>query len=156
MRGTKSASAGGGGSAGFRRAKRWLWVGLGGTCVGVATYASLQNPQSALYPSLVMPALHKLDAETAHRATVWCAARGLSPSEREADDERLRVRLWGKTFSNPVGLAAGMDKHAECMKAFLDMGFGFVEIGSVCPRPQPGNPKPRVFRLPSEKAIINR
>ena len=64
--------------------------------------------------------------------------------------------MWGRHFSNPVGLAAGFDKHAEAMDGMLKMGFGFVEVGSVTPEPQEGNPKPRVFRLLEDKAIINR
>ena len=64
--------------------------------------------------------------------------------------------MWGRQFSNPVGLAAGFDKHAEAMDGMLKMGFGFVEVGSVTPEPQEGNPQPRVFRLQEDKAIINR
>ena len=64
--------------------------------------------------------------------------------------------MWGKAFSNPIGLAAGFDKHAEAFSGMLDMGFGFVEVGSITPLPQIGNPKPRVFRLEQDKAVINR
>ena len=64
--------------------------------------------------------------------------------------------MWGRHYSNPIGLAAGFDKHAEAYLGMLAMGFGFVEIGSVTPRPQGGNPRPRVFRLPEDQAIINR
>ena len=64
--------------------------------------------------------------------------------------------MWGRTFSNPIGLAAGFDKHAEAFRGMLDMGFGFVEVGSITPLPQAGNPKPRVFRLEQDKAVINR
>ena len=81
---------------------------------------------------------------------------GLTPKQFESDSQVLRCSLWGKSFVNPLGLAAGFDKNAEAMHSFLRMGFGFVEIGSVTPKPQPGNPKPRVFRLEEEKAIINR
>jgi dihydroorotate dehydrogenase len=66
------------------------------------------------------------------------------------------VTIAGMTFDNPVGLAAGLDKNGDCIDAFSSMGFGFVEIGTVTPRPQPGNPKPRLFRLPEKQAIINR
>ena len=66
------------------------------------------------------------------------------------------VTVAGLTFDNPVGLAAGLDKNGECIDAFAAMGFGFIEVGTVTPRPQPGNPKPRLFRLPEAKAIINR
>ena len=64
--------------------------------------------------------------------------------------------MWGQHYSNPIGLAAGFDKHAEAYLGMMSMGFGFVEIGSVTPRPQGGNPRPRVFRLPKDRAIINR
>ena len=64
--------------------------------------------------------------------------------------------MWGRSFSNPIGLAAGFDKHAEAFMGMLDMGFGFVEVGSITPFPQTGNPKPRVFRLEQDKAVINR
>ena len=64
--------------------------------------------------------------------------------------------VWGKHYSNPIGLAAGFDKHAEAYLGMLSMGFGFVEIGSVTPKPQGGNPRPRVFRLAEDQAIINR
>ncbi|WP_026374886.1 quinone-dependent dihydroorotate dehydrogenase [Aestuariibacter salexigens] len=66
------------------------------------------------------------------------------------------VTLWGLTFKNPLGLAAGLDKNGECIDAFAAMGFGFIEVGTVTPRPQPGNPKPRLFRIPEKHAIINR
>ena len=64
--------------------------------------------------------------------------------------------MWGRQLRNPLGLAAGFDKHAEAYQALLDMGFGLVEVGSVTPRPQPGNPRPRVFRLEEDRAVINR
>ena len=66
------------------------------------------------------------------------------------------MTVWGQHFSNPIGLAAGFDKHAEAYPGMLNMGFGFVEVGSVTPKPQPGNPRPRVFRLSEDKAVINR
>ena len=71
-------------------------------------------------------------------------------------DRRLETEVFGLKFPNPVGLAAGLDKEGQCVDAFNAMGFGFVEIGTVTPVGQPGNPKPRLFRLPEKKAIINR
>ena len=71
-------------------------------------------------------------------------------------DDKKPVTVAGMTFDNPVGLAAGLDKNGDCIDAFASMGFGFVEIGTVTPRPQPGNPKPRLFRIPEKHAIINR
>lgn len=66
------------------------------------------------------------------------------------------VNVMGQTFRNPVGIAAGFDKHGEAVDGLYKLGFGFVEVGTVTPKPQPGNPQPRVFRLPSDEAIINR
>jgi dihydroorotate dehydrogenase len=102
------------------------------------------------------PLLRLLDAETAHRLAIRALRAGLVPRPRLADDPILRERLWGLDFTNPVGLAAGFDKHAEVPDALLDLGFGFVEIGGVTPLPQPGNPRPRLFRLTEDEAVINR
>jgi dihydroorotate dehydrogenase len=108
-----------------------------------------------LYP-LVGPVLRALDPERAHELTIAALKAGLGPRAAAADDPRLRTTLWGREFPNPIGLAAGFDKNAEVPDAMLRLGFGFVEIGSVTPRPQPGNPKPRMFRLTEDGAVINR
>lgn len=102
------------------------------------------------------PLLHAMDAETAHRATIAGLKTGLYPACPAQDDKRLAVSLFGRTFSNPVGLAAGFDKNAEVIAPMLKMGFGFVEAGTVTPKPQGGNPRPRVFRDPAHEAVINR
>ena len=102
------------------------------------------------------PLLRRLDPETAHGLTVSALKTGLVPASRAAADPALACRVWGLDFANPVGLAAGFDKNAEVPDAMLAQGFGFVEVGSVTPRPQPGNPRPRVFRLPEQRAMINR
>lgn len=107
-----------------------------------------------LFP-LARPLLHALDAETAHQLTVKALAlvpHGAPPK----DDPRLAVEAFGRRFPNPVGLAAGFDKQCEVPDPLLALGFGFVELGGVVPKPQPGNPKPRVFRLPRDEAVINR
>lgn len=109
-----------------------------------------------LYRHAIMPALRTVDAETAHRAGVLAARFGLAPKQRAADDAVLRTTLWGREVSNPVGLAAGFDKDGEAVSGLMAAGFGLVEIGSVTPLPQPGNPKPRIFRLPEDGAVINR
>jgi dihydroorotate dehydrogenase len=101
-------------------------------------------------------ALRRLDAEGAHRLTVRLMAAGLGPKPRLAADERLKIRVAGIGFPNPLGLGPGFDKDAACPDAALDLGFGFVEIGAVTPKPQPGNPRPRVFRLEADRAVINR
>jgi dihydroorotate dehydrogenase len=101
------------------------------------------------------PLLHALDPETAHRMTI--RALSLTPARPPAaDDPRLAIRLFGRRFPNPVGLAAGFDKGCEVPDQILSLGFGFVELGGVVPRPQPGNPRPRLFRLTRDEAIINR
>jgi dihydroorotate dehydrogenase len=108
-----------------------------------------------LYP-LIGPLLRALPPETAHRLTLTALAGGLGGGRRAPDPPVLRQRLWGLDFPNPVGIAAGFDKDARAPEALLRLGFGFVEIGTVTPRPQPGNPKPRVFRLEADGALINR
>jgi dihydroorotate dehydrogenase len=103
--------------------------------------------------SLLRPLLFSLDPETAHEVTLRLA--GLASVFRPRAPS-APVRVMGIDFPNPVGLAAGLDKHAEYVDALAALGFGFVELGGVTPRPQPGNPRPRLFRLPEARAIINR
>jgi dihydroorotate dehydrogenase len=96
-----------------------------------------------------------LDAEAAHRLAI--RALKLPPFVKlVADDPQLAVRAFGLNFPNPIGMAAGFDKHAEVPDALLKLGFGFVEVGTVTPRPQTGNPPPRLFRLVEHEALINR
>ena len=104
----------------------------------------------------VRPFLFRLDPETAHRLTIRALRAGLVPAERGPDDPVLAVRVLGRDFPNPIGLAAGFDKDAEVPDAMLRLGFGFVEVGTVTPLPQAGNPRPRIFRLPASGAVINR
>ncbi len=104
---------------------------------------------------LARPLIHRLDAETAHHVTVQ-ALKVMALSPRPTDDPSLQVEAFGLSFPNPVGLAAGFDKHAEVPDATLRLGFGFVEVGGVTPLPQSGNARPRVFRLPQDQAVINR
>jgi dihydroorotate dehydrogenase len=108
-----------------------------------------------LLEPLVRPLLRMLDAEDAHRLALL--ALRLPPFVRlTPDDLHLAVRAFGLNFPNPVGMAAGFDKHGEVPDALLRLGFGFVEVGTVTPLPQAGNPRPRVFRLPRDQAVINR
>jgi dihydroorotate dehydrogenase len=109
----------------------------------------------ALFERLVRPVLHRFDPENAHRIALRALQWAPLPAAR-ADDSRLQVRAFGLNFGNPVGLAAGFDKNAEVPDALLRLGFGFVEVGGVTPRPQPGNPRPRLFRLDADGAVINR
>ncbi|MEY8199830.1 MAG: quinone-dependent dihydroorotate dehydrogenase [Colwellia sp.] len=110
------------------------------------------------YPA-IRKVLFQFDAETIHELTIkGLKSTGKSPLnvfyKQQVKDKPLTVM--GINFPNPVGLAAGLDKNAECINAFASMGFGFVEVGTVTPRPQPGNDKPRIFRLPEANAVINR
>ncbi len=111
-----------------------------------------------IYP-LLRPLLFHLDPESAHNLTL----RLLQLSHQTGLAKHLRAQLpekpvsiMGLNFKNPVGLAAGLDKNGDYIDALAELGFGFIEIGTVTPRPQPGNPKPRLFRLPEQQAIINR
>ncbi|MGH6933061.1 MAG: quinone-dependent dihydroorotate dehydrogenase, partial [Dongiaceae bacterium] len=108
------------------------------------------------YYRVIGPMLRLLPPETAHRAAIRALSLGLPSGRAEPDDAILNIALWNRAFPNPIGMAAGFDKHAEAYDGLLRMGFGFVEVGSITPRPQPGNPKPRLFRLPHDGAIINR
>src|SRR5471030_3289930 len=110
----------------------------------------------AVWYSLVDTVLSRFDAEAAHGMALRALKSGLVPNDRKLDDHRLGVELWGRRLSNPIGLAAGFDKNAEVPDAMLGIGFGLVEIGSVTPRPQAGNPRPRLFRLPEDRGVINR
>ncbi len=109
---------------------------------------------AALASGLAAQARARTGASRGDRgAEVW-PARCRSP--RGAPDERLRVNVFGLPFPHPLGLAAGFDKSAEAFAGLLNLGFGFVEVGTVTPRPQAGNPKPRLFRLSEDDAIVNR
>jgi dihydroorotate dehydrogenase len=109
--------------------------------------------------SVVRPLLFALEAETAHHFTLGTlqalSRAGLAPAADAAPASCARS-VCGINFPNPVGLAAGLDKNGEYVDALARLGFGFIEIGTVTPRPQPGNPRPRVFRLPAARAVINR
>lgn len=105
--------------------------------------------------SLIRPALFTLDAERAHGLAI-AALKALPAGAPATNGGPLETTVAGITFPNPVGMAAGFDKDAEVADALLGLGFGFVEVGSITPRPQAGNPKPRLFRLQQDRAVINR
>ena len=109
---------------------------------------------------LIGPLLRALPPEAAHRLSLAALAAGLGGLVAEPGSSRdpasLGLRLWGRDFANPLGIAAGFDKDGRVPDALLRLGFGFVEIGTVTPRPQAGNPKPRLFRLDADRALINR
>jgi dihydroorotate dehydrogenase len=103
-----------------------------------------------------LPLLRLFSPETAHGLAIWALRHGLAGRVATPADPLLATRVWDLDFDNPVGLAAGFDKNAEVMDAMLAFGFGFVEAGTVTPLPQPGNPRPRLFRLDEDAAVINR
>ncbi len=117
-----------------------------------------------MYKQLLRPLVFKLDPEKAHYLTFDLMklalgnpfGRFMSKSILEYKHPKLKKQLFGLTFENPVGLAAGLDKDAKVFNELGALGFGFIEIGTLTPKPQPGNDKPRLFRLPNDKAIINR
>ncbi len=100
--------------------------------------------------------LHRFDPETAHGMALTALRFGLSPTAGTVTSTRLSTNLAGMALANPVGLAAGFDKNATALRPLSRSGFGFIEVGAATPRPQPGNPKPRLFRLSEDRAVINR
>jgi dihydroorotate dehydrogenase len=110
----------------------------------------------SLVQGIGLALLRQLDAEIAHQLGIKALQAGLGPRQPAPDDPVLATELCGLKLPNPVGLAAGFDKHAEVPGALLRAGFGFVECGTVTPQPQPGNPRPRMFRLTEDRAVINR
>ena len=113
----------------------------------------LRNP---LLSGLTRDSLLRMDPETAHGATITALRLGLAPQQTDPDPAELRTSLAGLDLKNPVGMAAGFDKNAEVPRALALMGFGMTEIGTVTPRPQAGNPKPRLFRIPEAAGVVNR
>ena len=102
------------------------------------------------------PLVFCLDPERAHNLSLWALKTGFVSGVGPARDPVLEQKIWGLKFPNPIGLAAGFDKDVQVPLQALKLGFGFVEVGSVTPKPQPGNPLPRLFRLAADKAAINR
>jgi dihydroorotate dehydrogenase len=110
---------------------------------------------TGLFDRLARPLLHALDPEDAHRLAIRMLQFAPLPLVSR-DDKRLAMRVFGINFPNPVGIAAGFDKNAEVPDALLRVGFGFAEVGTITPLPQPGNPRPRLFRLDADQGVINR
>jgi dihydroorotate dehydrogenase len=109
-----------------------------------------------LVSGLTREALLKMEPEIAHGATISALRLGLAPEQEAADPPELRIALCGLDLTNPIGMAAGFDKNAEVPKPLARMGFGMVEVGTVTPRPQSGNAKPRLFRIAAADGVINR
>lgn len=105
---------------------------------------------------LARPLLNLFGPETAHELTLRMLEKGLYRRRSRPDDLRLHQEIWNLRFRNPIGIAAGFDKNGRVPDALIDLGFGFAEIGTVTPEPQFGNPRPRIFRLPEDHAVINR
>jgi dihydroorotate dehydrogenase len=108
------------------------------------------------YYAWLGPLLRRFSPETAHHLALLALRLGWVPSDNEPDDPILQIKLFGQTFNNPLGMAAGFDKNAEVVRGLYQLGFGFVEAGTVTPKPQAGNPQPRMFRLKEDEAVINR
>jgi dihydroorotate dehydrogenase len=109
-----------------------------------------------LIERLGLAALHKFDPETSHGLSITALKSGLAPLSGQVTSSRLATTVAGLDLPNPIGLAAGYDKNAEVIVPLTKAGFGFIEVGAATPRPQPGNPKPRLFRLTQDQAAINR
>ncbi len=105
---------------------------------------------------MLISALRRLDPEHAHRLAILGLRLGLAPADHTPDDPALAVGLWGERFPNPIGLAAGFDKDAKALRGLARLGFGYLEAGTVTPLLQPGQARPRVFRLEQDGAVINR
>lgn len=128
------------------------------TSSAVALFGSISLYQSneKFYSKVIIPLAQLIDPETAHNLAVKSLKWGLVSKQKTEDPSLLQTTVLGLKFKNPIGMAAGFDKQGEAVEGLHKIGFSFVEIGSVTPEPQPGNPKPRVFRLPQDNAIVNR
>jgi len=136
-----------------QKVKQFASLALAGGAAfsGICIYKQDEN-----FYRLLMKNLHVIDPENGHKLSIYLLSRRIHPRCRLENCDSLKTSVFGKEFSNPVGVAAGFDKHGEAVLGLQDIGFGFVEIGSVTPLPQDGNPKPRVFRLSEDEAVINR
>ncbi|KAK0051370.1 dihydroorotate dehydrogenase (quinone) mitochondrial-like isoform X1 [Biomphalaria pfeifferi] len=140
--------------------KFWVQLKEAGVIVngGIILFGgiNLYRGNEKFYEEIAMPLLRIFSPETAHNISIKLIKCKLVPKPQTPDPPSLKTQVWGRTFQSMIGLAAGYDKQGEAVDGLFKMGFGFVEVGSVTPEPQPGNPKPRVFRLTEDKAVINR
>lgn len=123
---------------------------------GIPAHAPRPVPALPDFFPFVRPILHRLDPETAHNLTLKALERGLAPAQPAVDDPVLATSLMGRRLAHPLGLAAGFDKQARVFRQMFRQGFAMVEVGGITPRPQAGNPRPRLFRLSADRAVINR
>lgn len=126
-----------------------------GAAIIVGTYC-VYNDNETFYKKVIIPTFHKMDPELAHRLTILSLKYVFFGDGTKQDSSVLETKLHHLKFNNPIGMAAGFDKNGEAVKSLVKIGFGFVEVGSITPNPQPGNDKPRVFRLIEDEAIVNR
>ncbi|KAG2424053.1 hypothetical protein HYH02_015234 [Chlamydomonas schloesseri] len=136
--------------------KRVMLLGAAAAGGAAAYYYTADIDTQMEMASAAGPLVRMLDPELSHVIGIQAAARRLLPRDTRPDPPALHTKVFGLDFPNPIGLAAGFDKNAEAVAGLMGLGFGFVEVGSITPKPQPGNPTPRVFRIPELKATINR
>ncbi|VVC28113.1 Hypothetical protein CINCED_3A003036 [Cinara cedri] len=134
---------------------RSLFYITSGGCI-LCTGTNFITFNDKFYKKYIIPFFFMCDPEQAHSLLIFSGKYGLIPKSIYKDPPMLKTKLWDISFNNPIGLAAGLDKQGEITKALYNVGFGFVEVGSITPLPQPGNEKPRVFRLLNSQSIINR
>ncbi|KAJ2951220.1 hypothetical protein O0L34_g5616 [Tuta absoluta] len=141
-------------SKNLKKLKSLCYVTLGGTIAYQIVY--LKKDFKGYYENVLQPLSQRINPEWAHKLGVAAIKHGIFPPEDYEDPKVLNTKLLDFELSNPLGIAAGFDKDGEAVVGLRNLGFSIVEIGSVTPEPQPGNPKPRVFRLPEDNAVINR
>ncbi|XP_055700433.1 dihydroorotate dehydrogenase (quinone), mitochondrial [Phlebotomus papatasi] len=129
---------------------------IGGGVFGISALYFTHSGNEKFYNKILMPIVHNIPAELSHNIALLSCKYGIMGQAKYEDSERLKTTIFDMNLSNPVGIAAGFDKQGEAVRGLYKLGFGFVEIGSITPNPQPGNPKPRCFRLLEDKALINR
>ncbi|EGV61059.1 hypothetical protein CANTEDRAFT_116277 [Yamadazyma tenuis ATCC 10573] len=134
-----------------------MWVGLGACAYALATS---RDARAGIHEYIYCPIIRlATDAEQGHKLGITLMKYGLTPKlldDATYTPDELKVSVFGKKLNSPIGLAAGLDKDGEAIESLFDSGFSYVEIGSITPEPQPGNPTPRFFRLPKDDAVINR
>ncbi|XP_045450016.1 dihydroorotate dehydrogenase (quinone), mitochondrial [Melitaea cinxia] len=138
----------------LKKIKSLCYLTLGGSLSYQIIY--YKKDFNGYYNNVLQPLSQHLNPEWAHKIGVSAIKYGLFPPEKFEDPKVLNTKFLKYELSNPIGIAAGFDKHGDAIKGLRNIGFSVVEIGSVTPEPQPGNPKPRVFRLPEDNAVINR
>ncbi|KAJ2458535.1 dihydroorotate dehydrogenase [Coemansia sp. RSA 2424] len=137
------------------RLRNAMWA-TSGLVIGGLGYLYVTDASAGIHKYISTPLMRQLDAEQAHQMAINAMKHSVCPVDRKTDDSVLEIELWGKTVTNPIGVAAGFDKNGEAIDALFGLGFGTVEIGSITPEAQQGNPRPRIFRVEENDAVINR